>query len=399
MSGNQNPPPEALVTGPSRIPGIVQVRQSVVLAITLIVTILVGLMLWLIASRAGNITPPPPEQLSAGADAANLHPSNVLTLHQNDNSSNALPKASPVPQQTIDPNLLAAPPQPNLAAASNVVPAAAVQPMSQEQETETPTERRFHERSEARARAIAETQAARESDLRVHLDSSDAAIESTRLNGNRNTAAPSNDPDAYDLPPASEYVLQRGMIIPATLYTSIDSTLTGTITGLVAADVYDSRHRTVLIPRGAKLTGTYQSNVSQGQARLFVAWDAIKLPNDHTIPLGSMPGVDLAGSTGFGASVDRHTAQLFRSVVLLSILSAGAQLSQPQNSGNCGSYGCQSSVGQQMAASVGQNITQAGTQIVSRDANIMPTLHVSEGSQVAVMVENDIPLHPWSAAP
>lgn len=396
MSGNQNPPPEALVTGPARIPGIVQVRQSVVLSITLIVTILVGLMLWLIASRAGNITAPLPEQLSARTDAANLHPSNVLTLHQNDNSSIALPKASPVPQQTMDPNLLAAPPQSNPAAASNVAPAA-VQPMSQE--TENPAERRLHERSEARARAIAETQAARESDLRVHLDSSDAAIEATRSSGNRNPSATNDDPDAHDIPPASEFVLQRGMIIPATLYTSIDSTLTGTITGLVASDVYDSRHRAVLIPRGAKLTGTYQSNVAQGQARLFVAWDAIKLPNDHTIPLGSMPGVDLAGSAGFGASVDQHTTQLFRSVVLLSILSAGAQLSQPQNAGNCGSYGCQSSVGQQMAGSVGQNITQAGTQIVSRDANIMPILHVSEGSQVAVMVENDIPLHPWSTVP
>jgi len=73
----------------------------------------------------------------------------------------------------------------------------------------------------------------------------------------------------YIIPPESEYLLRRGMIIPATLYTSIDSTIGGTVIAYVNQDIYDSRHRTIVVPRGSKLTGSFGGQVvQQGQARI-----------------------------------------------------------------------------------------------------------------------------------
>ncbi len=406
-----NQEPEELVAGRGRVPGVVQVRQPVVAAGVLVLLILLGLFLWLLVNRATSIVAPPAQTTTSSTV---LKPSNPQTLGQ----APALPAPTEPPQQqpvsipTVNPAIFNNPPPTETAPPTAAPPPpVAQQPASGGGPSNTGA-------MGSRSTAVSEAQRAADAARAARDEQERAAVDSeltVRLgeSGSRANASPPPLPGAaagvgaqtstiargtaedYDIAPTSDYVLQRGMIIPATLYTSIDSTLEGTIVAFVNNDVFDARHQAVVVPRGAKLTGTYSSRIAQGQSRLFVTWDAIKMPNAHTIPLDQMPGVDLAGSSGFGASVDRHTRQLFGNVLLLSILSAGAQLGQRQNN-NCGNtFGCQPTIGQSIGSAVGANIANAGTQIFSRDANIPPTLHVSEGSQVAVMVEADIPLKPW----
>jgi len=407
-----NQEPEQLVAGRGRVPGIVQVRQPVVAAGVLVLLILLGLFLWLLVNRATSIVAPPAQQTTTSSTV--LKPSNPQTLGQ----APALPAPTEAPAQqpvsipTVNPAIFNNPPPAETAPPPPAPPIAQQAPAGGsasggssgggENGSAYVASAAQRAADTARARRSEEERAAVDSDLAVRLPESGSGTGSPAPLpgagagiGARTSTIARGTADDYDIAPTSDYVLQRGMIIPATLYTSIDSTLEGTIVAFVNSDVFDARHQAVVVPRGAKLTGTYSARIAQGQSRLFVTWDAIKLPNAHTVPLDQMPGVDLAGSAGFGASVDRHTRQLFGNVLLLSVLSAGAQLGQRQNNSCGNTFGCQPTIGQSIGAAVGANIANAGTQIFARDANIPPTLHVSEGSQVAVMVEADIPLKPW----
>jgi type IV secretory pathway VirB10-like protein len=206
--------------------------------------------------------------------------------------------------------------------------------------------------------------------------------------------------DGADVPPPAGPYLERGHEIDVTLYTSIDSTVPGMITGFVGRDVLDYFQRVVLIPARSKIVGEMAATSLQpGQDRIGAIWEEIQLPNGHTIDLGAMPGIDLTGTSGFGATIAGHTGKLLTSVVAYSILAAGAQLVQPQNSGcSAAGYGCTPSVGQTIAQSVGSQIANLGASAYNRGTQIQPTAHVVEGAQVGVMVTRPLSLRPWNQA-
>ncbi len=372
---------EEIVAGPRRAPGTAQVRKEVVAFSVVAGLFFICFMLWFVSSRVEALASPtqPPQQQSQSSSTVPLavRPEDLGVPPRSEALSTSAPN-DPPDTATLSPQELAP---------ANPTPPAE---QSQASTPATPTPEQLR-----RERMVAENQAAAESPLSVPLSDANGATSSSHASAPR-AAIRSTNPEDYDLPPASEYLLRRGMVIPASLITSIDSTIPGIVTAVVNQDVYDSRHRVVVVPRGAKLTGVYASGTVQGQRRLSVAWDAIQLSNDHTIVLDDMPGIDLAGTSGFGAAVDNHTRQLFSNVLLLSILAAGAQLSQPQNTCNSLTY-CPPSYGQTVASAIGAQFAQTGTALLQRDANIPPTLHVVEGAQVAIMVTHDIPMHPWVA--
>jgi type IV secretion system protein VirB10 len=102
-----------------------------------------------------------------------------------------------------------------------------------------------------------------------------------------------------------------------------------------------------------------------------------------------MPGTDEAGYAGFGANVDEHLNKVFTSALLLSIIGAGAQLSQPQQSS---SLYAAPSVGQTIAGAVGQQIGNTSIQLTQRQLEIPPTLEVPPGYLFNVLVDRDIVL-------
>jgi type IV secretory pathway VirB10-like protein len=223
---------------------------------------------------------------------------------------------------------------------------------------------------------------ARNAELLVKLDAVPAATSTNRI-------SPAAATVGADSAPVGECVLQRGTLIPAATYTSIDSTVPGIVTAQVRQDVYDSTHRYLLIPKGSRLVGAYASGMTNGQARLFVGFDSIKLPNGRTIELGNMPGIDLQGVAGLGGKVDFHTARLFGNAVLLSVLDAATQLAQPRGSGS----------GTNVIVNTGQAAEQRASALSSSAvgpySNQMPTMHTPQGFILNVMVERDVPLSPY----
>jgi len=189
---------------------------------------------------------------------------------------------------------------------------------------------------------------------------------------------------------ASPFVIHAGSILPATLLTGINADLPGTIVAQVRNDVFDSvSGRFLLIPGGAKLTGMYDSRVVQGERRVLVVWKRLLYPDGSSLDLLGMAGTDPSGYAGFSAKVDEHLNKAFNAALLLSVISAGAQLSQPQRSATTG---VAPDMGQTIAGAFGQQIAGGSMQLAQREATVTPTLEVDPGYRFDVLVDRDIVL-------
>lgn len=186
--------------------------------------------------------------------------------------------------------------------------------------------------------------------------------------------------------PVAGLVLSWGTLLPAKLDKQINSDLPGQIYGHITRDVYDSRtHSVLLIPAGSELVGNYDSAIAYGQDRLLVAWQRVNFPNGKWLDLQGMGGADPVGA-GFGDTVDNHYWRIFGATFLTSVLAAGAQLSQPQQTNALQAP----SVGQTMGQSVGTQISQTGTMLMQKNINIQPTIIIRAGFDFQVEVNKDI---------
>ncbi|EGJ4291102.1 conjugal transfer protein TrbI [Salmonella enterica] len=189
--------------------------------------------------------------------------------------------------------------------------------------------------------------------------------------------------------------VKAGWVIPGVMISGINSDLPGQIIGQVREAVYDSATGTqCLIPPGSRVVGTYDSGVTLGQTRALAVWRRIIYPDGSSISIDNMPGTDMGGYAGFNDKVDNHYARIFGSGLLLSVFSAGIQLSQPQAS-NGENY----SSSQIIAGSLGQQMGQIGMQMAQKNMNIQPTLEIRPGYEFNIMVTKDIILPTWEGHP
>jgi type IV secretory pathway VirB10-like protein len=184
--------------------------------------------------------------------------------------------------------------------------------------------------------------------------------------------------------PRTPFELIAGSVIPAELVTAIDSELPGVIVGQVRSDVFDSRSgKYVLIPRGSRLIGGYENHILYGQSRVVVAWQRLIFPDTSSIDLYTQPGADNDGHAGLSGRVDNHTGRVVGALLLSSVLSAlsGAQATISSTNPSNGSI---------VINSAGQQVAQAGSTWVQREASVPPTIHIPKGYPFVVVVDRDI---------
>lgn len=193
--------------------------------------------------------------------------------------------------------------------------------------------------------------------------------------------------------PISTNVLRAGSVIPAVMETGIDSDLPGQILARVASNVYNTPDGSqVLVPQGAELIGTYDDQVANGQSRVLVVWNRIIYPDGSSLDIDSMPGSSPSGYAGFHDQVNNHYFRIFGDALLMSVFSAGVQLSQPQASPSS-TYSSQ----QVIAGSLGQQLGQTGQNLINRDIGIAPTLKIRQGYKFDVMITRDLVIKPWQS--
>ena len=189
------------------------------------------------------------------------------------------------------------------------------------------------------------------------------------------------------VPPASPWTLSAGSVIAASLITGLNSDLPGFVTAQVTENAYDSvTGRTLLIPQGSRLIGSYDSVITYGQKRALVVWQRIILPDGSSVRIDNVPATDAGGYAGLSDKVDVHTWQLLRGVVLSTLLGVGTELSFGSS---------ESDLVRAIRESAQQSGSRAGDQLVTRNLNIQPTLRVRPGWPLRIVVHKDIVLRPW----
>jgi type IV secretion system protein VirB10 len=186
--------------------------------------------------------------------------------------------------------------------------------------------------------------------------------------------------------PPTPYILRTGWVIPALLLSGMESELPGTIIAQVSQDVYDTpRGRYLLIPQGSRLVGEYANSIAYGQSRIFVAWERIIYPDGSALDIGAMPGVDAIGEAGFHDQVNNHYLRIFGSALLMSAITGGIAISQPNYNGNSAPNASST-----LSSALGQQLGAATSTLLERNLSIPPTLTIRQGYAFNVVVVKDL---------
>lgn len=193
--------------------------------------------------------------------------------------------------------------------------------------------------------------------------------------------------------PASPFLVQAGTIIPGTMLTSINSSLPGNVVAQIRENVYDTvSGQFVLIPKGSKLIGQYDSQVAYGQERVLVAFTRVVRPDGSSILLDKLSAADSQGNAGAAGDVDNHWGKILGAAVISTMLSMGAG-SVADNSSNNNTYYPNSTQGALAGASA--SISQTGQTLTNKAINVQPTLTIPAGYQFDMIVNKDIILSPY----
>ncbi len=193
--------------------------------------------------------------------------------------------------------------------------------------------------------------------------------------------------------PASPFQVMAGTIIPAAMVTGLNSDLPGQAIATVTERVYDTvSGRTLLIPQGSRLLGTYDAQVAYGQSRVLLVWTRLVMPDGSSVVLDRLPGADTKGFAGLEDQTDNHWGKLLAGAAMSTLLGVGAELGS-QNSGLGGTG--QQTVVVATSRSAEESVNQVGQQVTRRNLDVQPTLTVRPGFPVRVIVNKDLVLRPY----
>lgn len=187
--------------------------------------------------------------------------------------------------------------------------------------------------------------------------------------------------------PKSALELKSGTLLPCVLISGLNSDLPGNMIAQVSENVWDTATgRHLLIPRGSRLIGTYDNQVSYGQSRVLVMWSRLIFPDGSALVLDNLRGADQSGYSGFKGQVNRHWGPIISSALLVSLMGAGVELAAPTNNSNRDTTDARSILAENAATAV----AQAMTQIIQREANRQPTIKINPGYRFMIFVQHDI---------
>ena len=211
----------------------------------------------------------------------------------------------------------------------------------------------------------------------------ETAAQQRRLDGDtdfvRNGAEPAEVTQAQVIVNPSNTVVQ-GTMIQAVLETAIDSSLAGQVRAMVSEDVHAYDGSRILIPRGARLIGRYQSGLDIAQQRVTIAWYRIILPSNQTVEISAFGGDELgrSGTTGF---VDSRFGTRFGSAALISLIGALPAVAA-QNT--------EDEITSDVLEGIGEDLQDSAQSVIGEYLSVSPVIYVDQGASVTVMVDRDL---------
>lgn len=88
-----------------------------------------------------------------------------------------------------------------------------------------------------------------------------------------------------------------------------------------------------VIPPGARLIGTCDSQIAFSQSRVLLLWTRLIMPNGRSIVLERQPGADSDGYSGLEDQVDNHWKELLGAAALPTLLAVGTEVNSGADTG------------------------------------------------------------------
>jgi type IV secretion system protein VirB10 len=175
----------------------------------------------------------------------------------------------------------------------------------------------------------------------------------------------------------------QGTLIEAALETAISTDLAGNVVAQVSHDVWSFDMSRVLVPRGSKLYGRYDSDVGLGQRRVLIAWDRLVTTDGQSVELAAY-GTDRVGRSGLQGKVRTHFLKRFGSAALISIIGAAPAVAAANVDDDATA---------DVVKDVGDGLTESLGTVLGEYLTIAPTITVNQGTVVLIRVDADIELY------
>ncbi len=185
---------------------------------------------------------------------------------------------------------------------------------------------------------------------------------------------------------ATDRVLFPGAVIAASLVTEVNSESPGPVIAQVTQAIYDSATGgTLLIPQGARLIGDYRSSSRYGQSRVAIVWSRLIMPDGREVALAEA-ALDPMGAAGVTGDVDNHWVDVFGAAALGTLINIGvATTEDPVAYGGSGVV-LRDPVDDAIADGVQRMASSVSNRVVDRGLAIPPTIRVSAGAKLTVIV-------------
>ncbi|MBS0236367.1 MAG: TrbI/VirB10 family protein [Proteobacteria bacterium] len=200
-----------------------------------------------------------------------------------------------------------------------------------------------------------------------------------------------------------DLTIAQGKMVSAILETAVDTDLPGTLRAVITRDVYAESGRNILIPKGSKVIGEYQSQIKDGQTRVAVSWNRVIMPSGIDIQISS-PGTDLLGRAGVAGDLDNKFWTKISNAFMISYVVplAMMKLTKTTNADITTTTTINSS-GQPVTQTSGSNkaitlkeasdkFTKVAQDAINSAYPTTPTISVPQGTEINIFVQKDIVL-------
>ncbi|WP_115528338.1 MULTISPECIES: TrbI/VirB10 family protein [Xanthomonas] len=204
---------------------------------------------------------------------------------------------------------------------------------------------------------------------------------------------PKRGPDVDDVSSASfinhpDALLVRGTYLRCVLETRIITDVPGFTSCLLTEPVYSINGRSLLLPKGSKIYGSYGGGPSG--KRVSVIWDRITTPNGIDVAMSS-PGVDQLGGAGHPGQYSAHWGSRITSALMISMLADifkyAAAESGPETTTITGNG---LAIQQPYESSTARTMERLAGEALNENMRRPPTVTINQGVVVNVYVAKDV---------
>lgn len=184
-------------------------------------------------------------------------------------------------------------------------------------------------------------------------------------------------------------LLVRGTYIRCVMETRIVTDISGFTSCIVTEPTYSINGRRLLLPKGSKISGRYESEGINGP-RVSVIWDRITTPTGIDVNMAS-PGVDNLGGAGHPGSYNAHWGSRIASALMISLIADAFKYAAAENGPETTTVGAGGVTVQSPYESVtARSVERLANQALDKSVNRPPTVTINQGTVVNVYVAKDV---------